>query len=64
MVENTRVATVNGRAIRRLEDVAAAIAEGTGDYHILELEDRRQIVLNRAQVDAEEQNIRRRYNIP
>lgn len=64
LVENTRVATVNGRAIRRLEDVAAAIAENTGDYHIIELEDKRRIVLNRAQAEAEERNIRRRYNIP
>lgn len=64
MVENTRVATVNGRDIHRLEDVAAAIAAGTGEHHILELEDRRRIVLNRAQVETEERNIRRRYNIP
>lgn len=64
MVENTRVATVNGRAIRRLEDVAAAIAAGGGAYHVIELEDQRQIVLDRARVEAEEHNIRRRYNIP
>lgn len=64
LVENTRVAMVNGRGIRRLEDVADAIAENHGDYHVLELEDKRRIVLSRAQVEAEEHNIRRRYNIP
>jgi S1-C subfamily serine protease len=64
MVENTRVAKVNGHAIRRLDDVAAAIAEGTGKFHVLELEDQRRIVLDRAQVESEERNIRRRYNIP
>lgn len=63
MVENTRVATVNGRKIKRLEDVAAAVAENSGEYHIFELEDKRRIVLKRAQVEAEEQNIRKRYNI-
>jgi S1-C subfamily serine protease len=64
MVENTRVASVNGHAIHRLEDVAAAIAQNTGDYHVIELEDQRQLVFKRTQIEAEEQDIRRRYNIP
>jgi S1-C subfamily serine protease len=64
MVENTRVARVNGRDIHRLEDVAAAIAQNTGDYHVIELEDQRQLVFKRTQVEAEEQDIRQRYNIP
>jgi hypothetical protein len=64
MVENTRVASVNGHDIHRLEDVAAAIAQNTGDYHVIELEDQRQLVFKRTQIEAEEQDIRRRYNIP
>lgn len=64
LVENTRVTTINGRDIHRLADVSAAITENSGAYHVIELEDKRRIVLNRAQVEAGERGIRQRYNIP
>ncbi|MCC6206893.1 MAG: trypsin-like peptidase domain-containing protein [Gammaproteobacteria bacterium] len=64
LVENTRVATVNGHDIRRLEDVAAAFVDNTGEYQVIDLEDKRRIVLRRALVEVEESRIRQRYNIP
>lgn len=62
--ENVRVMTVNDQPIRRLEDVAAALVGHDGMYHVIELDNRHLVVLERARVEADEQAIRQRYRIP
>lgn len=54
---------INGKDIRRLEDVAAAFGE-TSEYYVIDLLGMgRPIVLERAQVEAARNRIRNRYNV-
>ncbi len=62
--ENVRVVSVNDRKIRRLQDVVDAILGQDGRYHVVELDNRNLIILDRSRVEAEEQAIRRQYKIP
>ena len=62
-IENIRVLRVNGMKIRRLDDVAAAMENNRDPYHVIELEGDVRIVLDRAQVARQEQQIRARYGI-
>jgi S1-C subfamily serine protease len=62
-VENMRVVEVNGKKIHRLDDVIAALSEDKGRYHVIVLDNGNKIVLDRVQVEAEEQAIRARYRI-
>ncbi len=63
-VTNQRVLSVNGRTVRRLDDLVQAFAENKGGaFHVVELENHQTLVLDRAQVEAGEARIRARYNI-
>jgi S1-C subfamily serine protease len=62
--ENVRVITVNDRKITRLQDVVEALRGYQGKYHVIELDNRHLIVLDRARVEDEELAIRRQYRIP
>ncbi len=63
-VEDVRVMNINGRQINRLEDVIAAFEQpGDGKYHEIEFEHRAIAVLDRKQVEEEQESIRARYNI-
>ena len=54
---------INGKSIKRLEDVAAAFAE-TSEYYVIDLLGiGRPIVLERAQVEAARERIKNRYNV-
>jgi S1-C subfamily serine protease len=63
-VENMRVLDINGKPIRKLEDVKKAFESGKKrDYHQITLANRATVVLDRKQVDAEQAAIRKRYEI-
>jgi len=63
-IENIRVQEINGKAIKRLDDVSKAFAAGKKrKYHEILLSNRVLIVLDRKEVDTEEATIRKRYGI-
>ncbi len=63
-VTNQRVLSVNGRPVTELQDLVQAFEENEdGDFHVIELENRQTLVLDRAQVARGEGRIRERYNI-
>lgn len=62
-IENIRVLKVNNEKISRLSDIENAIQKNKQDFHLFELEGNIRIVLNRAAVDAQEKEIRKRYGI-
>ncbi len=60
---NSIVSEVNGHAIRRLDDLAAAFAE-PADYYVIKcIGDGRPIVLERSKVEAARERIRTAYNV-
>ena len=61
--KNAIVSEVNGKAIRRLEDLAAAFAEPAEYYVIKCIGEGRPIVLERAKVEAARQRIIKVYNV-
>ncbi|MFQ5500279.1 MAG: PDZ domain-containing protein, partial [Candidatus Zixiibacteriota bacterium] len=62
-VRNTRVLSINGFPIKRLADVSKAFASASGIFYQIELENGGRIILDKAKVDEEEAEIRKRYNI-
>ena len=63
-VENMQVLEINGKRIRRLEDVQAAFESGKKRrFDEITLVDKSLVVLDRKQVEDEEQAIRERYSI-
>ncbi len=65
MVENVRVLSVDGRAVRSLQDLVQALeAPAESPFIRIELENGIQLVLDREEVARQEEAIRRRYNIP
>lgn len=63
-VENARVLEINGQPIKRLEDVKAAFESGKKRrFYEITLVDKSRVVLDRKQVEEEEQSIRDRYSI-
>ncbi len=60
---NSIVSEVNGKPIKRLEDLAAAFAEPSDYYVIKCIGEGRPIVLERAKVEAARQRIKTVYNV-
>ena len=61
--KNAIVSEVNGHAIKRLEDLAAAFAESSDYYVIRCIGEGRPIVLERAKVEAARQRIQTAYGV-
>lgn len=62
-IENIRVAKVNGKDITQLSDISDAFKTNKNKFHIIELEGKVKIVLDRKQTQKEDPVIRKRYNI-
>ena len=63
-VQDIRIETINGKAIKRLEDVKKALdAKNKRTYDEIILSNRTRVVLDRKQVDEEQAGIRERYEI-
>ncbi|MBI5451283.1 MAG: trypsin-like peptidase domain-containing protein [Gammaproteobacteria bacterium] len=62
-VEDVRVMKINDMDIHKLDDVVQAFAKDTGPYHVIELENKAKIVLDRQELEKEQSAIRMRYNI-
>ena len=63
-LRGTVVDTINGKKIRRLEDVRDAFAAKADTYVIKLLGQGRPIVLEQAALDASRERIRSRYSLP
>ena len=64
-LKNIRVMRVDDKKIRDLNDLEAAFKAGAQrEFHVIELENQAQIILDRKQVESSEAAIRKRYNIP
>ena len=62
--KNIRVTKVNGSTINRLDDLINAFENAQGrQYHVVELDNNVEIVLDIAQANAEKESINKRYNI-
>jgi len=62
--KNIRVAKVNGITINRLDDLINAFENVQGRlYHVIELDNNVEIVLDIEQAKSEKENINKRYNI-
>lgn len=58
------ISRVNGKKVSTLEDLIAAVEEKSGAYHVFVDERGKEIVLDKKKMDARNELILKRYQIP
>lgn len=63
-ISNRIIRSVNGRPIHNFSDLIAAFAERKDDYYVVEDDQGMKIIINSQTLDADNENIMKRFGIP